>query len=115
MAENYKLMYEQMKAMVAKYQDEVVPELRDRIVELEQDNTRLRDMWAKAVVDLGTEKTNTKHAHWIYKPFEGDDTIWLYHCSICDTPNARERNYCNNCGAIMDGETVGKRDQDNFV
>lgn len=31
MAENYKLLYEQMKKLVAKYQDEIVPGLREQI------------------------------------------------------------------------------------
>lgn len=106
MAENYKHLYQQMKKMVAMYQDEVVPGFRAKIDELEADNARLRDMWAKAVSDLGTEKSKTKHGNWVYKPFEGDETLYLYHCSECDTPSAMERNYCNNCGTIMDGELV---------
>lgn len=106
MAENYKHLYEQMKKMVVMYQDEVVPGFRAKINELETDNTRLRDMWAEAVSELSKEKSAVKHGHWIYKAYEGDDSLWLYHCSECDTPNARERNYCNNCGAVMDGELV---------
>ena len=31
MAENYKQLYEQMKKLVALYQDEVVPELREQL------------------------------------------------------------------------------------
>ena len=33
MAENYKLLYEQMKKMVAVYQDEIVPGLRDQLAQ----------------------------------------------------------------------------------
>lgn len=36
MAENYKHLYEQMKTMVEMYQDELVPEMRKKIGELEQ-------------------------------------------------------------------------------
>ena len=61
-------------------------------------------MWAEAVHNLGIEKSKVKHGHWIYKPMEGEDNLWLYHCSECNTPNARERNYCNYCGAVMDGK-----------
>ena len=50
------------------------------------------------------ESSNAKHGHWIYKPYEGDETVWLYHCSVCGHPNARERKYCNECGAAMDGD-----------
>lgn len=106
MAENYKHLYEQMKKMVTMYQDELIPGLRAQIEELEAENTRLRDMWAKAVHDVSIEQSKIKHAHWIYKPYEGDELIWLYHCSKCGTPNVRERNYCNSCGAVMDGELV---------
>ena len=106
MAENYKHLYLQMKKMVAMYQDEIVPGFRAKIEELEADNARLRDMCARVVSDLSVEKSKTKHGHWVYKPYEGDDMIWLYHCSVCQSPNARERNFCNTCGAVMDGELV---------
>lgn len=36
MAENYKHLYEQMKKMVAMYQDEIVPGMRKSIEEMEQ-------------------------------------------------------------------------------
>lgn len=35
MAENYKILYEQMKKMVEKYQDDIVPGLRSVIDRLE--------------------------------------------------------------------------------
>lgn len=45
------------------------------------------------------------HGRWIVKehsaPYGG---YHLFHCSKCDEPNARERNYCPNCGAKMDLE-----------
>ena len=107
MAENYKLLYDQMKKMVTMYQDELIPGFKAKIAELEADNARLREMWIDAAHKLNIEMDKIKHGHWVYKPMEGEDNLWLYHCSECDTPNARERNYCNYCGAIMDGETVG--------
>ena len=40
---------------------------------------------------------------WIEKPhtdgFGGH--YFLYHCSRCDTPYAKKRNFCNECGADM--------------
>ena len=45
-------------------------------------------------------------AYWVYKPFENDTEIWLYHCSVCDTPNANQRNFCPECGAKMDLEAT---------
>ena len=106
MAENYKLLYEQMKNIVVMYQDELVPGFRAKIEELEADNNRLREMWAEATKQLSIEKSKIKHAHWIYKPMEDEDNLCLYYCSKCDTPNAHERNYCQFCGAVMDGDTV---------
>ena len=38
MAENYKILYEQMKKMVEKYQDDIVPGLRRAIDRLEADD-----------------------------------------------------------------------------
>ena len=106
MAENYKLLYEQMKKMVIMYQDEIVPGFRSKIEELEADNTSLRESLSEATKQLDREKNKVKHGYWIYKPYEGDKSLWLYHCSKCGTPNARERNYCQFCGAVMDGNTV---------
>ena len=43
---------------------------------------------------------------WIEKPhtdgFGG--RYFLYHCSRCDTPYAKKRNFCNECGADMRGD-----------
>lgn len=36
----------------------------------------------------------------LHKDPRGD--YHLYHCSLCDEPSAREKNYCPNCGAKMD-------------
>ena len=41
MAENYKHLYEQMKKMVAMYQDELVPGMRKTIEELEQNRVEV--------------------------------------------------------------------------
>ena len=106
MAENYKHLYEQMKYMVTVYQDELVPGFRAKIEELEADNTRLREMLAAVTHELNAERSKVKHGHWIYKPLEEDSTLWLYHCSNCDSLSARERNYCYECGTVMDGDTV---------
>ena len=32
----------------------------------------------------------------------------LFHCSRCDEPNARKKNYCPNCGADMRERKRGK-------
>ena len=106
MAENYKHLYEQMKKMVIIYQDELVPGFREKITELEADNAWLRENLSEAVQQLDIERRKVKHGHWIYKQYEDDGALWLYHCSGCGTPNARERNYCQYCGAMMDGDTI---------
>ena len=54
------------------------------------------------------EMVEVVHGRWIAKehsaPYGG---FHLFHCSECDSPNARERNYCPNCGAKMDGDGNG--------
>lgn len=42
MPNNYKHLYEQMKTVVEMYQDELVPELRKKIKELEQNQIKVR-------------------------------------------------------------------------
>jgi hypothetical protein len=44
------------------------------------------------------------HGRWIERRHEGMGGGWylLFHCSECDTPSARPRNYCSFCGAKMD-------------
>ena len=42
MAENYKLLYQQMKKVVTTYQDEVVPGLRKIIEDLEKNQIKVR-------------------------------------------------------------------------
>jgi hypothetical protein len=46
-----------------------------------------------------------RHGRWIEHTHDDGDGVGyiLYHCSLCDTPDARERNYCRECGAKMDG------------
>ena len=46
---NWKRLYTDVSLMLDKYQNEVVPKLRNDIKELKADNERLRDMWAEAV------------------------------------------------------------------
>ncbi len=41
---------------------------------------------------------------WVVKPLDGIEDLLLPHCSECDTPHARERNFCNECGADMTGD-----------
>lgn len=43
-----------------------------------------------------------RHGEWVLKLHDdprGD--FGLYHCSECDSPNARQRNFCQECGAKM--------------
>ena len=43
MAENYKLLYQQMKRLVETYQDEIVPAMRKKIEDLQAENKRLEE------------------------------------------------------------------------
>lgn len=45
-----------------------------------------------------------KHGRWVYKPYENDEAVWLYHCSECNAVSALAWNYCRECGAKMDLE-----------
>ena len=91
MAENYKLLYEQTKRMLEKYQDEIVPGLR------------------KAIEDLKKERAEVVHGRWEQKEFWTDGGTWR--CSECGrqimfmkgTPTTEKMHYCPNCGAKMDG------------
>lgn len=70
MAENYKQLYEQMKKMVAMYQDEIVPGFRKTTDELKAENkslhlkletiTKDRDYYRDAYYHLLREQQNVK-------------------------------------------------------
>lgn len=47
------------------------------------------------------EAEPVKHGRWIYKPYENDEAVWLYHCSKCNTVSATVKNYCPVCGTKM--------------
>ena len=49
MAENYKHLYQQMKKMVAMYQDEIVPNLRKLIEKKEEELVELRENFVEYV------------------------------------------------------------------
>ena len=76
MPENYKQRYEQMKKMVDLYQDEIVPGMRKRIEELEQNQVKVRCRECKhrtaATID---------GIHWCYEHERGalmDDDFCSY-------------------------------------
>lgn len=52
------------------------------------------------------EMAPVRRGRWIEKKHEGicGDIYTLFHCSECDAPDARRRNYCRECGAKMDRE-----------
>ena len=54
MAENYKMLYEQMKKIVTTYHDEVVPGLREIIKDLEQNQIKVRCKDCKNRCDEGS-------------------------------------------------------------
>ena len=97
MAENYKHLYEQMKCVVEEYQDELIPGFREKIDELEADNTRLRDMWTEAVSELSIERAKVNHGKWLYY------STTMMECSECKRHAARHKfAFCPHCGAIME-------------
>jgi hypothetical protein len=55
----------------------------------------------------------SKSGRWIPRMY--DNSYILYHCSECCAPNARERNYCHNCGAKMDLPQITEQTKDAIV
>ena len=89
MAENYKLLYEQMAKLVDAYQNEIVPKLREECA----------------------KRVEVVHGRWVdIIDFGGGNCYG--HCSKCSTPHKAENEtalrvgyrYCRYCGAKMDGE-----------
>ena len=58
-----------------------------------------------------------RYGEWLLKQHEDPrGNFGLYHCSECDSPNARQRNFCPECGAKMRstaGEELMKEENDN--
>jgi hypothetical protein len=74
MAENYKHLYEQMKKMVAMYQDEIVPGMRKSIEELEKNQIKVRCkdcQFSKYFEESGTRKCRTQGG--LYRTVQDDD------------------------------------------
>jgi hypothetical protein len=46
----------------------------------------------------------TLRGEWTYAPCEDDETVWLYHCSLCGALSAQKHPYCKGCGAQMEVE-----------
>lgn len=49
----------------------------------------------------------TPRGEWIYAPCEDDETVWVYHCSLCGALSAQKHPYCRECGAQMEAESDG--------
>ena len=45
--------------------------------------------------------TKTLCSEWTYAPCEDDETVWVYHCSLCGALSAQKHPYCRECGALM--------------
>jgi rRNA maturation endonuclease Nob1 len=43
----------------------------------------------------------TLSGEWIYAPCEDDETVWVYHCSLCGALSAQKHSFCRGCGAEM--------------
>ena len=128
---NYKHQYEAMKKMVAMYQDELEPELRERIKELETDNCEQhkRIVWLESCRNCAIYRECNRHGskivhncdHWVeamgaietvparrgqwvrhfYDSGEPIDDKW--YCSECAMCGDYRRSlYCPECGAKMD-------------
>ena len=89
MAENYKHLYEQMKKMVAMYQDEIVPSMRKQ---LENRAEVVHGRWIKTETNSTCSACGANVISWSgeYDGYEKERGICMMH-------------YCPNCGALMDG------------
>jgi rubrerythrin len=84
---NYKHQYEQMKLIVDKYQNEIVPGLRKLLAEREP-------------VRYGVWKP-------YQTPIETRQSGWICTCcsGVVHNVSNGDTDYCPNCGAKMDGES----------
>ncbi len=88
MAENYKLLYGQMKKIVEIYQDMMVPSMREKIEDLEQNQIPVRCKNCK---------------HWCHmESGMGDCTNGRFHLDGHADPTMKADDFCS-CGAKMDG------------
>ena len=94
MAENYKILYEQAKKMLALYQDKIVPGMREQLANCVE---VVHGRWLNAQIQA--------HDPFGYYTHEVD----VFTCSVCGVQfDVSEcRNYCPNCGAKMDGDGNG--------
>ena len=83
---------------------------RDKLIELLIDCPDIVRAWCGEYQEaadylLANGVIPVKHGRWIERTHDDGDGVGyiLYHCSLCDTPDARKRNYCRECGAKMDG------------
>jgi hypothetical protein len=81
MAENYKLLYEQMKKIVTTYQDEVVPGLREIIKDLEQNQIKVRCKDCKNYMEYPLNKVDKRmccYVHLLTPHFTPEDGFCSY-------------------------------------
>lgn len=68
--------------------------------------------WLCSIVDDAktVDAVEVVHGRWIERQHDcvGGGWFTLFHCSECDTPSAKPRNFCSFCGAKMDGERKDK-------
>ena len=87
MAENYKHLYEQMKKMVAMYQDEIVPGMREQL-EKRVEVVRCKDC------------KHLKYGYQCYNPLgmnlnnDGDAYVIVAEDDFCSCGERREENGC---------------------
>ena len=81
---------------------------RERCVSEENCNSCEREcLWRKTVKNAPTvEAVEVVHGRWIRKHLLGCEPFYL--CSICEKLHDQDYNFCNNCGAKMDGDDHAK-------
>ena len=92
MAENYKHLYEQMKKLVAMYQDDIVPGLREYISKLESSREEMRESLVEYVY-------SGKRAKWVTHTRHG--VSWT-ECPVCHVCGSPQWKCCPVCKTKMD-------------
>ena len=77
----------------------------------DHDEALLRHVQKKLRAVPAAEAKMVEHGFWIERTHDdGFGAYDMLHCSRCDTPSARNRKYCYECGAAMDKKV--RRDGD---
>ena len=108
MKNDYKRLYENANQMLTKYQDEIVPGLREQVELQEKQIAELNESLDEGAVEISRLERKVASMKKRYRPivygrwesYAGG----LVRCTACGyeyTDRVECQNFCGNCGAIM--------------